>query len=233
MTLLVYDVILLFSVKSEYSIMSSKKVTVRPNIGCDMTFSYRMAKLHHLRKRCNGAPPEQMIVKVDEHWECKFCRTHIKHQNNISRHKKICNPNKTPKYHECIHCKKVFLHLSKLNRHLKIHTDKGGTCDTCGKVYQYEKHLVQHKITCTDAYPSMSGETTSTYINDENNSSNFYDIDSPNETLILQSEVNPEEQVDSAEVLTKPVSFSSVLHTPTRKKQWKMEKGKSGMKKGF
>ena len=120
-----------------------------------MTFPYRKAKLHHLRKGCNGTPPEQTIVKVDEHWECKLCRTHIKHQNNITRHKKVCNPNKTPKYHECIHCKKVFQHLSKLNQHLKIHTDKGGTCDTCSKVYQYEKHLVQHKITCRDVYPSM------------------------------------------------------------------------------
>ena len=122
----------------------------------------------------------------------------------------MCNPNKTPKYHECIYCKKVFQHLSKLNRHLKIHIDKGGTCDTCGKVYQYEKHLVLHKITCTDIYPTMLGETTSTYINDENNSSNFYDADSPNETLTLQSEVKPVEQVDSAEVLTEPVSFPSV-----------------------
>ena len=118
---------------------------------------------------------------------------------------------------------KVFQHLLKLNRHLKIHTDKGGTCDTCGKAYQYEKHLVQHKITCTDVYPSMLGETTSTYINDEN-SSNFYDDDSPNETLILQSEVNPEEQVDSAEVLTEPVSFSSVLYTPPHEKQLKKAK---------
>ena len=69
----------------------------------------------------------------------------------------------------------------------------------------------------------MLGETTSTYINDEN-SSNFYDDDSPNETLILQSEVNPEEQVDSTEVLTEPVFFSSVLHTPPHKKQLKKEK---------
>ena len=59
MTLLVYYVILLFSVKSEYSIMSWKKMIVCPNIGCDMTFHYRMTKLHHVRKRCNGTPPEQ------------------------------------------------------------------------------------------------------------------------------------------------------------------------------
>ena len=118
----------------------------------------------------------------------------------------------------------MFQHLSKLNQHLKIHTDKGGTCDTCGKVYQYEEHPVQHKITCTDVYPSMLGETKFTYINDENNSSNFYDVDSPNVTFILQSEVNPEEQVDSAEVLTEPDSFSSVLHTPPRQKQLKKPK---------
>ena len=74
---------------------------------------------------------------------------------------------------------------------------------------------MQHKITYTDVYPSVLGETTSNYINDENNSSNFYDVNSPNETHILESEVNPEEQV---EVLTEPVSFSSVLHTsPTKK----------------
>ena len=83
---------------------------------------------------------------------------------------------------------------------------------------------MQHKITCTDVYPPMLGETSSTYINDENNSSNFYDVDSPNETLILQSEVNPEEQVDSAEVLTEPVSFSSVLYTPPHEKQLKKAK---------
>ena len=70
----------------------------------------------------------------------------------------------------------------------------------------------------------MLGETRSTYINDENNSSNFYDVDSPNETLILQPEVNLEEQLDSAEVLTEPLSFSSVLHAPPRKKQLKKAK---------
>ena len=70
----------------------------------------------------------------------------------------------------------------------------------------------------------MLGETSSTYINDENNSSNFYDVDSPNETLILQPEVNLEEQLDSAEVLTEPLSFSSVLHAPPRKKQLKKAK---------
>ena len=69
-----------FSVKSQDSIMSSKKVTVCLNIGCGMTFPYRMAKLCHSRKGFNGTPPEQMIVKVDKHWECKLCRTHIKHQ---------------------------------------------------------------------------------------------------------------------------------------------------------
>ena len=53
-----------------------------------------------------------------------------------------------------------------------------------------------HKITCTDVYPSMLVETTSTFINDENNSSNLTVVDSPNETLTLLSEVNPEEQVD-------------------------------------
>ena len=74
---------------------------------------------------------------------------------------------------------------------------------------------MQHKITYTDVYPSVLGETTSNYINDENNSSNFYDVNSPNETHILESEVNPEEQV---EVLTEPVSFSSVLYTPPTKK---------------
>ena len=95
--------------------MSSKKVIVCPNIGCDMAFPYRMAKLHHLRKECNGTAPKQTIVKVVEHWECKLCRTHIKHQDNISRHEKVCNPNKSPKYHECIDHKKVFQHLSKLN----------------------------------------------------------------------------------------------------------------------
>ena len=58
MTLLVNNVILLFKVKREYSIMSSKKVIVCPSIGCDMTFPYRMAKLRHLRKGCNGTPPE-------------------------------------------------------------------------------------------------------------------------------------------------------------------------------
>ena len=135
----------------------------------------------------------------------------------------MCNPNKTPKYHKFIHCKNVLQHLSKLNQHLKIHTDKNDKNDTCGKVYQFEKHLVQHKITYTDAYPSMLGETTSRYINDENNSSNFY-VHSPNETLILQSEVNPEEQVDSADVLTETVSLSSVLHTPPHKKQLKKAK---------
>ena len=143
----------------------------------------------------------------------------------------MCNPNKTPKYHKFIHCKKVFQHLSKLNQRLKIHADKNDKNDTCGKVYQFEKHLVQHKITYTDAYPSMLGETTSTCINDENNSSNFYDVHSPNETLILQSEVNPEEQVDSADVLTEPVSFSSVLHTPPHKKQ--LKKAKVVQKKVF
>ena len=70
----------------------------------------------------------------------------------------------------------------------------------------------------------MLGETRSTYINDENNSINFYDVDSPNETLILQPEVNLEEQLDSAEVLTEPLSFSSVLHAPPRKKQLKKAK---------
>ena len=64
--------------------MSSKKVIVCPNIGCGMTFPYIMAKLRHLRKGCNGTPPEQTIVEVDEHWDCKVCRTHIKQQNNIS-----------------------------------------------------------------------------------------------------------------------------------------------------
>ena len=122
MILLVYDVILHFSVKSEDSIMSSKKVTVCLNIGCDMTLPYRMAKLCHSRKGFNGTPPEQMIVKVDKHWECKLCRTHIKHQNNIIRYKKVCVIQiKLVKYHECIHCKKVFQHLSKLNLLMHIH----------------------------------------------------------------------------------------------------------------
>ena len=89
MTLLVYDVILLFSVKSEYSIILSKQVIVCANSGCDMAFPYGMAKLRHLRKGCNGARPDQMIVKVGEHWECKLCRTHIKHPNNITLTKKI------------------------------------------------------------------------------------------------------------------------------------------------
>ena len=108
----------------------------------------------------------------------------------------MCKPNKPPKYHKYIHCKKLFQHLSKLNRDLKIQTDEDGTCDICGKVYQYEKQLVQQKITCTDVDPSMLGETASTYINDENNSSNLTVVDSPNETLTLLSELNPEEQVD-------------------------------------
>ena len=89
MSLLVYDVILLFSVKSEYSIILSKQVIVWANSGCDMAFPYGMAKLRHLRKGCNGARPDQMIVKVGEHWECKLCRTHIKHPNNITLTKKI------------------------------------------------------------------------------------------------------------------------------------------------
>ena len=89
MSLLVYDVILLFSVKSEYSIILSKQVIVCANSGCDMAFPYGMAKLRHLRKGCNGARPDQMIVKVGEHWECKLCRTHIKHSNNITLTKKI------------------------------------------------------------------------------------------------------------------------------------------------
>ena len=111
-----------FNVKSQDSIMSSKKVTVCLNIGCAMTFPYRMAKLCHSRKGFNGTPPEQMIVKVDKHWECKLCRTHIKHQNNIIRYKKVCVIQiKLVKYHECIHCKKVFQHLSKLNLLMYIH----------------------------------------------------------------------------------------------------------------
>ena len=76
----------------------------------------------------------------------------------------------------------------------------------------------------------MLGETRSTYINDENNSSNFYDVDSPNETLILQPEVNLEEQLDSAEVLTEPLSFSCLACSTS---QETVEKGKSGTKKGF
>ena len=51
--------------------------------------------------------------------------------------------------------------------------------------------------------------------------------------LILQSEVNPEEPVDSAEVLTEPVSFSSVLYTPPRKKQLKLKKAKVVQRKIF
>ena len=79
---------------------------------------------------------------------------------------------------------------------LKIQTDEDGTCDICGTVYQYEKQLVQHKITCTDVYPFMLSETASTYVNDKNNSSYLTVADSPNETLTLLSEVNPEDQVD-------------------------------------
>ena len=38
------------------------------------------------------------------------------------------------------------------------------------------------------------------------------------------SQVNPEEKVDSTEVLTVPVSFSSFVHTPPCKKQLKKAK---------
>ena len=52
--------------------------------------------------------------------------------------------------------------------------------------------------------------------------------------VILQSEVNPEEQVDSAEVLTEPVSFSSVLYIYANSQETvEVEKGKSGTKKDF
>ena len=51
--------------------------------------------------------------------------------------------------------------------------------------------------------------------------------------LILQSELNPEEPVDSAEVLTEPVAFSSVLYTPPRKKQLKLKKAKVVQRKIF
>ena len=42
----------------------------------------------------------------------------------------------------------------------------------------------------------MLSETASTYVNDKNNSSYLTVVDSPNETLTLLSEVNPEDQVD-------------------------------------
>ena len=52
--------------------------------------------------------------------------------------------------------------------------------------------------------------------------------------VLLQSEVNPEEQVDSAEVLTEPVSFSSVLYIYANSQETvEVEKGKSGTKKDF
>ena len=56
-----------------------------PNIGCDNTFPYRMAKLCHLKK-CNRIPPEPIVEKVDDHWVYKVCKVHIRHQNNLPRH---------------------------------------------------------------------------------------------------------------------------------------------------
>ena len=128
-----------------------KKLIPCPNIGCNKTFPYRMAKLCHLKK-CNGIPAEPTVEKVGDHWVCKLCKVHIRHQSNLPRHRKVCNPNKTFNYYKCSGCYKVFRHCSKLNRHLKsLMVQKGGTCENCGKVFCFSKKFHQHEISCKES----------------------------------------------------------------------------------
>ena len=119
-----------------------KKEILCPNTGCNKTFLYRMAK-HRQLKKCSRIPLEPTLEKVDDHWVSKPCKVLIRHQNNLPRHRKVCNLIKSIKYYKCSSCDKVFQHCSKLNSHLKSHmVEKGSTCENCGKVFHFSKKLL-------------------------------------------------------------------------------------------
>ena len=66
--------------------------------GCRKTFKFRMDRKRHLHShQCKGTPPvpeRKIIMKDGDNFLCMDCGQKIKHQNNVSRHKKLCKKSK-------------------------------------------------------------------------------------------------------------------------------------------
>lgn len=53
-----------------------------------------------MKKDCNGRPiekKENRIVKLASGFMCTACNTKLKHQNNLTQHKKLCSGLKVKK----------------------------------------------------------------------------------------------------------------------------------------
>ena len=85
----------------------SKRFSCR-NEGCFLTFNNRMSKKRHLDSgKCKGVyiekPPNTIIKNNDGTYLCTDCGQNIVHQNNTSRHKKLCKKSER-KSHQCTVC---------------------------------------------------------------------------------------------------------------------------------
>ena len=135
--------------------MSDKKLITCPNVGCRMTFKHRMAKKRHLEKGCRGTPCEKPIkndmVNLEIGWLCKICNTQLKHRNNISRHRRLCQRQKPVKPElSCTVCGKKFAYISKLAQHEICHSRSLHSCKNCGKVFKRGNYLENHYAKCID-----------------------------------------------------------------------------------
>ena len=118
-----------------------------PNVGCRMTFKYRMEKKRHLESnKCKGTLPDNKkpIVKMDgesNSYLCLNCNKTIKHKNNIGRHKKLCKQGQVKPLLVCDVCNKHFKFKSKFEIHKKIHTRTVFNCRSCDKNFKRSDHL--------------------------------------------------------------------------------------------
>ena len=135
----IFDLLRLEKITKTSRKRNELKLIKCPNVGCEKVFSHRIKKRDLDSNKCLGIPVTKALSKTVEEdgvYICKLCKTQIKHQNNVSRHRKLCKGKKIKPEYLCLTCGKKFMYLSQFTIHSNIHTGESYVCDRCEKTFK-------------------------------------------------------------------------------------------------